>query len=170
MSPPHPPRRAAAGSVRLAAVTPWLTVIDQPALACPPADRAEATWTAAPLASGPILPILPILDGLDEIPGANVAVLEPVTTSRRAGVMESSGKTLAGSGAPAFSAASSIGLRVPIAWPCAGPVTRVRLCLRGRIRVQYAVTRFLSARCLLMGVRVACGVPRHLSAGTCPSG
>ena len=97
VSPPHPPRRAAAGSVRLAAVTPWLTVIDQPALARPPADRAEATWTAAPLASGPILPIL---DGLDEIPGANVAVLELVTTSRRAGVMESSGKTLAGSGAP----------------------------------------------------------------------
>jgi hypothetical protein len=46
----------------------WLgaqLLIDHPALAGPPADRAEPTRAAALLASGLILPIL---DGLDEIP------------------------------------------------------------------------------------------------------
>jgi hypothetical protein len=148
-------------------VTPWLTVIDQPALARPPADRAEAPLTAAPLASGPIVPIP---GGLGEIPGANVAVLEPVTASGAQALWSQPGRHSPGPVPPAFSAASSIGLRVRIALPWAGSVTRVRLWLRGRIRVQYAVTRFLSARCLLMGVRAACGVPGHLSAGTCPSG
>ena len=113
---------------------------------------------------------MPILDGLDEIPGANVAVLEPVTTSGAQALWSQPGRHSPGPVPPAFSAASGIGLRVPIAWPWPGPVTRVRLCLRGRIRVQYAVTRFLSARCLLVGVRVACSVPGHLSGGTCPSG
>ncbi len=46
----------------------WLgdqLLIDHPALAGPPADRAEPTHAAALLASGLILPVL---DGLDEIP------------------------------------------------------------------------------------------------------
>ena len=98
-------------------------------------------------------------------------MLEPVATSGAQALWSQPGTRSPGPVPPAFSAASSIGLRVPISLPRAAPVTRVRLCLRGRIRVRYAVTRFLSARCLLVGVRVAaCGVPGHLSVGTCPSG
>jgi hypothetical protein len=46
----------------------WLAgqlLIDHPALAVPPADRAEPTRAAALLATGLILPVL---DGLDEMP------------------------------------------------------------------------------------------------------
>jgi hypothetical protein len=72
-------RRAAGGSVPfLTSIASWdptkqdlrdwlgaQLLIDHPALAGPPADRAEPTHAAALLASGLILPVL---DGLDEIP------------------------------------------------------------------------------------------------------
>jgi hypothetical protein len=68
-------------------------------------------------------------------------------------------------------AASSIRSRVSISSLMRRTNDASSAVVPGLIRAQYAASRYLSARRLLIGARVAtCGIPRHLSASRRPSG